>query len=87
MAFPKTRETEVRQKGVGFFGLLALVFITLKLCNVITWPWMLVLAPIWAPILLAFIILTVMLFIALIDDEKAKKKKVTINLESEKLKK
>ncbi len=87
MAFPKTRETEVRQKGVGFFGLLALIFITLKLCNVITWPWVWVLAPIWVPFDLAFIVLAVMLFIALIDDEKAKKKKVTINLDSEKLKK
>lgn len=33
--------------GVGFFGWLALIFITLKLCGVITWPWWIVLAPIW----------------------------------------
>lgn len=36
--------------GVGFTGLLTLVFIVLKLCNVITWSWWLVLAPTWLPI-------------------------------------
>lgn len=28
-------------------GLLAIVFITLKLCNVITWSWWWVTAPLW----------------------------------------
>ena len=32
-------------KGVGFTGLLQLVFIVLKLCNVINWSWWLVLLP------------------------------------------
>ena len=31
--------------GVGFVGLLQLVFIVLKLCNVITWSWWAVLLP------------------------------------------
>ena len=42
--------------GVGFLGLLTLVFITLKLLNVIQWSWWWVLSPIWLPILLAAII-------------------------------
>lgn len=33
--------------GVSFHGLLAIVFITLKLCKVIDWPWIWVLAPLW----------------------------------------
>lgn len=36
--------------GIGFLGLLTIVFITLKLCNVINWSWWWVLAPIWIPI-------------------------------------
>lgn len=36
--------------GPGFFGLLAIVFITLKLLGVITWSWWWVLAPIWGPL-------------------------------------
>lgn len=32
---------------IGFLGLLALVFITLKLCGVIAWSWWLVLLPLY----------------------------------------
>ena len=35
--------------GVGCAGLLAVLFIGLKLGHVITWSWWWVLAPIWAP--------------------------------------
>lgn len=38
--------------GIGFFGLLTIVFITLKLCNVITWSWWWVLAPLWGVVVL-----------------------------------
>ena len=31
--------------GIGFFGLLTIVFITLKLTKVIDWSWWLVLSP------------------------------------------
>lgn len=34
---------------VGFLGMLTIVFITLKLTNVIDWSWLWVLAPIWLP--------------------------------------
>lgn len=33
--------------GIGFFGLLQIVFIILKLCGVITWSWVKVLIPLW----------------------------------------
>lgn len=33
--------------GIGFIGLLTLVFITLKLTGVINWSWWWVLSPIW----------------------------------------
>lgn len=33
--------------GIGFFGLLAIVFITLKLTGVIDWSWWWVTAPLW----------------------------------------
>ena len=37
---------------IGFFGLLQLIFITLKLIDKIDWSWWWVLAPTWAPFLL-----------------------------------
>ena len=43
--------------GIGFCGLLTIVFITLKLTNYIDWSWWWVLSPIWISILLAIVIL------------------------------
>lgn len=37
--------------GIGFTGVLAIVFIVLKLCGVIDWSWWWVLSPIWIPVL------------------------------------
>lgn len=33
--------------GIGFTGLLTIVFIVLKLLKVITWKWIWVLSPLW----------------------------------------
>lgn len=40
------------RSGIGFWGLLQLALIVLKLCKVITWSWWLVLIPLWIEILL-----------------------------------
>lgn len=45
--------------GISFSGLLTIVFIVLKLCNVITWSWIWVLCPIWISILLVLIFLLI----------------------------
>lgn len=37
----------VKKNGVGFCGLLTIAFIVLKLCRVIAWSWVWVLAPLW----------------------------------------
>ena len=33
--------------GIGFSGLLTIVFIVLKLCGVINWSWIWVFSPMW----------------------------------------
>ena len=45
--------------GIGFGGVLAIVFIVLKLVGAINWSWVWVLSPIWIPIMLAIIILLI----------------------------
>ena len=50
--------------GIGFFGLLTIVFITLKLFNVITWSWGWVLAPLWMPIFIFIVVLALIAGIA-----------------------
>lgn len=42
--------------GVGFFGLLGILFIGLKLTGFIDWPWWAVLSPIWVPIALLLLV-------------------------------
>ncbi len=39
--------------GISFTGLLTIVFITLKLCKVITWSWLWVLSPLWISLAVA----------------------------------
>lgn len=45
--------------SIGFWGLLALVFIVLKLVGVITWSWLWVLAPIWIPAVILILLIVV----------------------------
>jgi len=50
-------ENNSNSGGIGFCGLLGIVFITLKLTGFINWSWWWVLAPLWGPIVfvLAFL--------------------------------
>lgn len=49
--------------GIGFCGLLTIVFIVLKLCKVISWSWIWVLAPLWMPIVISIILLLILKFV------------------------
>lgn len=46
--------------GIGFCGLLTILFIALKLLGQIDWSWLLVLSPLWIPT--AFVIIILVLF-------------------------
>lgn len=48
-------KTVIQKNGLGFTTALTLAFIILKLCNVITWSWIWVLAPLW--IMWAFVLI------------------------------
>lgn len=50
--------------GVGFFGLLQLLFIALKLMGYIHWSWFWVLAPTWVATAIALITIVVFILIA-----------------------
>lgn len=52
--------------GIGFCGLLAIAFIVLKLCKVIDWSWVWVLAPLWIPLCIVLVlVLSVLCIMAL----------------------
>jgi hypothetical protein len=43
--------------GVGFLGLLTILFVGLKLTGYIDWSWWWVLSPVWIPLVLTLLIL------------------------------
>ena len=48
--------------GIGFTGLLQLLFIALKLVGVIDWSWLWVLSPIWISLVIVVICLIIMIW-------------------------
>ena len=56
------KKTETRV-GLGFAEALTLLFIALRLCGVIDWPWLWVLSPIW--ITLGFVLAVAVLIFTL----------------------
>ena len=55
--------SESKTGGIGFFGLLTIVFITLKLTNYIDWSWWWVLSPLWIPfVVIVLVILLLVIF-------------------------
>lgn len=56
-------ENDSKTGGIGFVGLLTIVFITLKLLGKIDWSWWLVLSPILISAALAFIIIIIFVLI------------------------
>lgn len=60
-----SNNTKAAGGGIGFSGLLGLLFIALKLCGVIDWSWWWVLAPFWIPIALFIVLILVVAVITI----------------------
>ena len=64
-----SKTTSSSSGGIGFFGLLAVVFITLKLCQigeVANWSWWWVLSPLWIPFAIVLALVVIAGIIALV---------------------
>lgn len=57
--------TQNQTGGITFFGLLTIVFITLKLTGYIAWSWWWVLSPLWLPLIVLLGIFAFVFTIAL----------------------
>jgi len=65
-----TNEGEVgmeRSAGIGFMGMLAVLFIGLKLSSIIDWSWWWVLTPLWGPMALLLLAIAILMVVAAID--------------------
>lgn len=49
--------------GIGFTGLLTIVFIVLKVCGIIAWSWWWVLSPLWISTILWVILVIIVLLV------------------------
>lgn len=56
--------THTSSGGIGFFGVLTILFIALKILGKITWSWWWILAPTWIPLIIAILILLIILIAA-----------------------
>lgn len=52
-----------RATGIGFTGLLTIVFIVLKLVKVINWSWWWVVSPLWISTGLGVLLITILLIL------------------------
>lgn len=53
------KNNNVTSNGIGFGSILFIVFLVLKLCNVINWSWWWVTAPLWIPFGVALIVMII----------------------------
>lgn len=57
--------------GIGFCGLLTVLFIGLKLTGYIDWSWWWVVSPLWIPLLLILLVVSACGVIIAICDQKS----------------
>lgn len=54
--------------GIGFLGLLTILFIGLKLTGYIDWEWWIVLSPLWGGALVALVVFVVVCIIVALSE-------------------
>mgnify|MGYP004731678747 FL=1 len=52
-------KTNNSNDGMGFVGLLTIVFIVLKLTKVISWSWLWVLSPLWISLIIGLLLIII----------------------------
>ena len=62
----KDNSSSSSSTGIGFTGLLTILFIGLKLTHYIDWSWWWVLSPLWIGLIIVLIVVFVIFVIALI---------------------
>ena len=75
----KEQNTTISKNGIGFGGLLTIVFIILKLTNVIAWSWLWVLAPLWIGVALSILGIILMVLGVMLAKKWSKKWKRKTN--------
>lgn len=54
-------KTTTVKSGIGFSGILTIVFIVLKLIGIIEWSWLWVLSPLWISWIVGIVLLVILI--------------------------
>lgn len=57
----------MKEGGIGFLGMLTILFVALKLTGVISWSWWWVLSPTTIPLVIALLIIAFVLIVAYLE--------------------
>ena len=52
--------------GIGISSTIGVVFIILKLCKVIAWPWLWVLCPFWIPLAVIVLVIGILALVTVV---------------------
>lgn len=63
------KDNNSKSGGIGFFGLLTIAFIVLKILGKVSWSWWWVLSPMWIPLAVIAGIFVVVVFGAVLFDK------------------
>lgn len=63
---PMSNNSSSSSSGIGFSGLLTVLFVGLKLTGHITWSWLWVLSPIWISFLIGLAFVIILLIVAIV---------------------
>lgn len=61
-----SKSSSSSSSGIGFAGLLTVLFVALKLTDVIDWSWWWVLSPLWIGLAFGILLVIVVVLIAII---------------------
>jgi predicted tellurium resistance membrane protein TerC len=78
------KSTAMVSNGIGFEGLLTIVFIALKLMGYITWSWVWVLSPLWISLIVVFVVFGIVLVFLLLTNDGTEEKEASETKEGEK---
>lgn len=65
-----TSSNNASGNGIGFAGMLAILFIALKLTHVIDWSWLWVLAPLWVGVAFVLVLALILAVLAALADRR-----------------
>lgn len=61
--------------GIGFWPILFIVFLVLKLTKVVTWSWWWIALPLYGPVLLIMVVLIGFLIYKVVQESRKKKRR------------